>query len=177
MSISKPWVSHPCFFLVFFSLLAVPAISQEVTQSTQRSNESTTEGTVASATRQTFVVRTADNQFYLFVFNRYTSKPPTIAVGSRVRVVSVPGAETGSRLATRVTTLEPASKEEHADTGEAAPIPPAVRELESNIKREARRWRLGVRAGAAFASRPRGHRATVARVARWLTQGKSRGSG
>lgn len=150
MSISKSWVSHPCFFLVFFSLLAVPAISQEVTPSTQGPNESTTEGTVASSTRQTFVVRTADNQFYLFVFNRYTSKPQLIAVGSRVRVVSVPGAETGSRLATRVTILEPASKEEHADTGEAAPIPPAVRELESNIKREARRWRLGVRAGAAF---------------------------
>jgi hypothetical protein len=150
MSISKSWVFCPCFFLLFLSLLSASAISQETTPSTQRPNESTTEGTVASSTRQTFVVRTADNQFYLFVFNRYTSKPQLIAVGSRVRVESVPGAETGSRLATRVTTLEPASKEEHADTGEAAPIPPAVRDLESNIKREARRWRLGVRAGAAL---------------------------
>src|SRR5439155_26612537 len=33
---------------------------------------------------------------------------------------------------------------------EAAPIPPAVRDVESDIKREARRWRLGVRVGAAF---------------------------
>jgi len=151
MSIRKSWVTYPCVSLVFFSLfLAVSAISQEVTPSTQRPNESTTEGTVASSTRQTFVVRTADNQFYLFVFNRYTNKPQSIAVGSRVRVESLPGAETGSRLATRVTILEAASKEQHADTGEAAPIPPAVRDLESDIKREARRWRLGVRGGAAF---------------------------
>lgn len=150
MSISKSWVNYPCFFLVFFSLLAVSAISQEGAPSTQRPTESTAQGTVVSSTRQTFVVRTPDNQFYLFVFNRYTNKPQSIAVGSRVRVESVPGAEAGSRLATRVTTLEPASKEEQADSGEAAPIPPAVRDLESNIKREARRWRLGVRAGAAL---------------------------
>jgi len=33
---------------------------------------------------------------------------------------------------------------------QAAPPPEKVRDVESDIKREARRWRLGVRAGAAF---------------------------
>jgi hypothetical protein len=36
------------------------------------------------------------------------------------------------------------------DGTEAAPIPESVRNVESDIRREARRWRLGVRAGAAF---------------------------
>jgi hypothetical protein len=33
---------------------------------------------------------------------------------------------------------------------QAAPVPPKVHEVESDIRREARRWRLGVRAGAGF---------------------------
>jgi opacity protein-like surface antigen len=133
------------------SLLPVAAVSQENTTSPQAQNESTIEGTVASATRQTFVVRTSDNQFYLFTFNRYTNKPQTISVGSRVRVESRPGAETGSRLAVQVSTLEAAPKDQQRATGtDAAPVPESVRDVESQIKSEARRWRLGVRAGAAF---------------------------
>jgi opacity protein-like surface antigen len=133
------------------SLLPVAAVSQENTTSPQAQNESTIEGTVASATRQTFVVRTSDNQFYLFTFNRYTNKPQAISVGSRVRVESRPGAETGSRLAVQVTTLEAAPKDQERTAGtDAAPVPESVRDVESQIKSEARRWRLGVRAGAAF---------------------------
>ena len=33
---------------------------------------------------------------------------------------------------------------------QAAPVPPKIREMESDIKRESRRWRAGVRAGTAF---------------------------
>jgi hypothetical protein len=137
--------------LIFFSLLSVPSVSQENTQSAQAQNEGTIEGTVASTTRQTFVVRTSDNQFYLFTFNRYTDKPQSLPLGTRIRVESRPGMETDSRLATRVTTLEAAPKDQRRTTGaDAAPIPESVRNVESNIKSEARRWRLGVRAGAAF---------------------------
>src|SRR5437764_13924893 len=92
------------FALVLVFLLPVAGVSQENTNSSQAQNESTIEGTVASVTRQTFVVRTSDNQFYLFTFNRYTAKPQSISVGTRVRVESRPGAETGTRLASRVTT-------------------------------------------------------------------------
>jgi hypothetical protein len=151
MSIRKFALSSGCFLLVAFSLLSTLAVSQENTTSAQPQSQSTIEGTVASATRQTFVVRTEDNQFYLFTFNRYTDKPQSIAVGSRVRVESRPGRETGTRLATRVSTLEAApSTPQRAAGTEAAPIPESVRNVESDIRREARRWRLGVRAGAAF---------------------------
>ena len=104
MSSKKSLISYCCFFLLACTLLPLSSLSQETAGSTQ----STIEGTVASVTRQTFVVRTEDNQFYLFTFNRYTAKPQSIAVGARVRVESRPGAETGTRLATRVTTLEAA---------------------------------------------------------------------
>jgi hypothetical protein len=151
MFVNKSVLSYLCFVLAGFSLLSIPAVSQENTTSTQAQNESTIEGTVASSTRQSFVVRTPENQFYLFTFNRYTDKPLSLPVGTRVRVDSRPGGETGSRLATRVTPLEAAPKDQQRTSGtDAAPIPESVRNVESNIKSEARRWRLGVRAGAAF---------------------------
>jgi len=151
MSIKKSLLlSYGFSLLLAFSFLSSAAVSQENTTSAQAQNESTIEGTVASVTRQTFVVRTADNQFYLFTFNRYTDRPQSIPVGTRVRVESRPGAETGTRLATRVTTLEAASTQQRAVGTECAPIPESVRNVESDIRREARRWRLGVRAGAAF---------------------------
>jgi hypothetical protein len=154
MSINKSVMSYGCFLLIAlisFSVLSSLAVSQENTTSAQAQNESTIEGTVASSTRQTFVVRTPDNQFYLFTFNRYTDKPESLPVGTRIRVESRPGGDTGTRLATRVTTLEAAPKDQQRASGsEAAPIPKSVRNVEGDIKREARRWRLGVRAGAAF---------------------------
>jgi len=49
----------------------------------------------------------------------YTDKPQSISVGTRVRADSRPGAETGTRLATRVTTLEAASTQKGAAGTEA----------------------------------------------------------
>jgi hypothetical protein len=45
----------------------------------------------------------------------------------------------------------PSAQDRSGDKGaQAAPPPEKVRNVESEIKRESRRWRLGVRAGAAF---------------------------
>ena len=104
MPTKKSVMSYGCFLLI--ALISVPvlssaAVAQENTTSSQTLNESTIEGTVASSTRQTFVVRTSDNQFYLFTFNRYTDKPKILPVGTRIRVDSRPGADTGTRLATK----------------------------------------------------------------------------
>jgi hypothetical protein len=151
MSIKKSLPSCGCLLLFVFSLLPLAATAQENTTSSQCQNESTIEGTVVSSSRQTFVLRGPDNQFCLFTFNRYTDKPQPIPVGARVRVESRAGAEAGARLATRVTTLEAAPKDQQRAAGtDAAPIPESVRNVESEIKSEARRWRLGVRAGAAL---------------------------
>ena len=128
---------YPVYLFIAFSVLSISALSQENTTSTQVQNESTIEGTVASSARQTFVVRTPDNQFYLFTFNRYTNKPQSLAVGTRVRVESRPGADTGSRLATRVAVLEAApNDQQHTSGTDAAPIPESVRNVESEIRSE-----------------------------------------
>jgi hypothetical protein len=70
--------------LLVFSVLSSAAFSQENLTSAQTQNESTIEGTAASVSRQTFVVRTEDKQFYLFTFNCYTDKPQSILVGTTV---------------------------------------------------------------------------------------------
>ena len=131
--------------LVACALLPVSAMSQETTTSSQGQNENTVEGTVVSSTRDTLVVKTDDNQFQLFTFDRDTVKPRSLPAGTRVRVVSTAGEEAGVRLASTITTLEAAPSAKGA--AQAQPIPPAVRDLERDIKRQARRWRLGVRAG------------------------------
>ncbi len=132
--------------LIACALLPLSAMSQETTTSSQGQNESTVEGTVVSSTRDTLVVKTDDNQFQLFTFDRDTVKPRSLPAGTRVRVVSTAGEEAGVRLASTITTLEAAPSAKGA--AQAQPIPPAVRDLERDIKRQARRWRLGVRAGA-----------------------------
>ena len=131
--------------LVACALLPLSAMSQETTTSSQGQNENTVEGTVVSSTRDTLVVKTDDNQFQLFTFDRDTVKPRSLPAGTRVRVVSTAGEEAGVRLASTITMLEAAPSAK--GTAQAQPIPPAVRDLERDIKRQARRWRLGVRAG------------------------------
>jgi hypothetical protein len=132
------------------SLFSVPAYSQQPSTDRQ-DDQKTIEGTVISTSRETLVVKTDDNEYQLFVFDRDTTKPGTIATGTRVRVISSAGEEEGTRLANTITVLAPASdtKAEKTPT-QGTPPPKSVRDLEQTIKSDARRWRLGVRAGAAL---------------------------
>ncbi len=141
-----------CALLIACALSPL-AVSQETASSSQQQteNESTVEGTVVSSSRRTLVVRTEDNQYRLFVFDRNTSKPSVIPAGASVRVVSTPGEEPDTRLASNVTVLEAAPRAQGKTvTPSAAPVPPQVRDVEREIRHEARRWRLGVHAGAAL---------------------------
>jgi hypothetical protein len=136
--------------LLALLLCSVTAFSQQQS-SNQQPDQTTAEGTVVSTSRDTLVVRTDDNAFQLFVFDRDTTKPRAITAGTRVRVVSSPGEEEATRLASVVTVLSPASDTKSGTVAtQAAPPPKAVRDLEENIKNDARRWKLGVRAGAAL---------------------------
>lgn len=139
--------------LIACALLTGAAYSQNGSPNTQQQNVSSTtiEGTVVSSSRQTLVVKTDDNDYYLFVFDSGTNKPARIIVGNHVRVVSTPGEESGTRLASAVTAVDsaPVAKTGTIETQAAAP-PAEVRNVEQNIKSEARRWHLGVRAGAAL---------------------------
>ena len=144
-------ILNACSALLACALLSSSALCQEAPSSPQSQSENAIEGTVVSSSHQTLVVRTDENNFQLFVFDRYTTKPKTITTGTRVRVTSTRGDEEGTRLASTVTVLESAPEAKSVTPqSQAKPLPPEVRDLEQNIKAEARRWHLGVRAGAAL---------------------------
>jgi hypothetical protein len=140
-------------FASIFGMFAPSAMSQQ-SSSSQDEGERTDSGRVVSSTRNVVVIRTDDNRYHLFVFDRDTSRPGTIAIGSSVRVVSVPGGEPDARLARSITVSAPppASGGAPGTQPQATTdvIPPTVRRLERDIERGARRYGVGVRAGAAL---------------------------
>lgn len=138
-----------CTLLFVCALLSFPVYSQQDNSSTQAQGATTVEGTVAASSQVTFVVKSDDNQFHLFTFDRNTNKPRTVPVGARVRVESNQGEQAGARYATDVTVLEPAQNAgtSRSSPRNAAPLPPSVTNVENQIRHEARRWRLGARAG------------------------------
>jgi len=141
-----------CSFLLFCALLLQPAHSQ---QNNSESRDGTPlEGTVVASSRATFVIRSDDNHFFVFTFDRNTNRPRLLALGTRVRVTSDQGDQPGARHATDVKVLEEAQSgpgqgaiTPNASAREAAPVPPEVRSVEHDIQRDARRWRVGARAG------------------------------
>lgn len=138
-----------CLMFIFCALVSWPAFSQQSDASNQAQDEATVEGTVISSSRLTLVVRSDDDQFHLFTWDRNTTKPRSVPAGARVRVGSDQGEQAGARHATKVTVLEQAQGTGTATSSsrDAAPVPPPVQNVENQIKRDARRWRLGARAG------------------------------
>ena len=127
--------------------------SSQASNPSESSNNGLIEGTVVSVSRATLVVRTGDNQFQLFTYGPGVVPPSSLVPGVRVRVTAGPLDENGTRVASNVAVLTGAESGANSsiDKGaQAAPVPEKVQEVESDIKRESRRWRLGVRAGAAF---------------------------
>jgi hypothetical protein len=149
MSLRNVFTLRVCSLFIACALLSWPAYSQQDNSSSQSQDQGTVEGTVVSSSRTTFVVKSDDNQFHLYTWDRNTSRPRTLPVGARVRVSSDQGEHEGARQATNVTVL---SRAEGAGTPssssrDAAPVPPPVRHVERQIQQDARRWRLGARAG------------------------------
>jgi hypothetical protein len=149
MFLGNLFMRRLCPLLIACALLSWTAYSQQNDSSSQAQDETTVDGTVVASSHITFVVRSDDNQFHLFTFDRNTNRPGSLAVGTRVRVVSDQGGQAGARHATDVTVEAQAQGAGTANSSarNAAPIPPAVRNAENQIQHEARRWRLGVRAG------------------------------
>ena len=140
------------FFLLSTTFLSTVAYGQQDQSASDNKNSSqSVEGSVVSSSRQTLVVRTDDNQYQLFTYAPNANHPNTLAAGTRVRVTAEPPDEDGTRDATSVTVVEGGSAATATDKGaQAAPVPQKIRGMESDIRRESRRWRLGVRGGAAF---------------------------
>jgi hypothetical protein len=144
-----------CCFLVLSGVVTLPASAEEDT--TPNSGNETIEGAVVSSSRDTLVVRGDDDRFHLYTYERGAPRPKTLAEGVRIRVTAGVPDENGTRAASNIVVLNPSSAAQAgatagpADKGaQAAPVPPEVRNVESEIRREARRWRLGARAGMAF---------------------------
>jgi hypothetical protein len=142
------------------TLVASPAYSQQNDSSSQQDNsfsqsrnsqrdQNTVEGTVVASSRTSFVVRSDDGKFHLFTFDQDTNRPRKLAVGSQVRVNSDEGDQSGARHATDVTVTTQAQGTDGSGSGvrDATPIPASVRNVESQIQHEARRWRMGARVG------------------------------
>ena len=128
-------------------------VAKQRASSTQNASDSAIEGTVVSTSQQTLVVRFDDNQFQLFTYDRPSVRPISLAQGMRVRVTAGPADENGVRAASNVEILGAAQSDAgpSVDKGaQAKPMPGKVQDIERDIKREARHWRLGVFAGAAF---------------------------
>jgi hypothetical protein len=137
--------------LVFMGCLELKVNSQSTSSSSDAARESTVEGTVVSLSRETLVVRTDENQFQLFTYAPGAARAKSLAPGARIRVTAGPADESGTRAASNVSVLSAASGAATPDKGaQAVPVPPKVRNVEGEIRRESRRWRLGVEAGAAF---------------------------
>jgi len=138
-------------YLLLPILIITTSFCQEPKTTSQEATNDVLEGTVTSWSRDTMVVKTSDDQFRLFVFDQDTRKPRALSPGTRVRVSSTPTDESGVRLATSVTRLEPAPAAQAGNPAPKEASPPAsVSKLEREIERNVRRWRVGVRAGAAL---------------------------
>lgn len=139
----RPFVNSLAAYLLFIMIVVPVGICQD------QADDGSLEGTVTSISRNTMVLRTSEGKYQLFVFDQNTNRPRALTAGTRVRVSSSATDEAGVRLATRVTALEPSTS---SSTGgpapETAPPPQEVRDLEREISRQVRRWRLGVRVGA-----------------------------
>ena len=137
------------------AFIAVPSQAQQNNSAQSSGDNSPVEGTVASTSRDTLVVRSDDGDFHLFTYGP-GARSRGLAKGARVRVTAGAPDENGTRTASNVAVLSAASGSQGgtgttADKGaQTAPVPDKVRDIESQIRRESRRWRMGVRAGAAF---------------------------
>ncbi len=107
-------------------------------------------GDLYSLTKNTMVVKAEDGLFRLYSFDRYTTKPETIQIGSQVRVSSYPSDDPNIRIAYVVSVLRVGPAPAGATPAEPAVVPPEIRELENSIQHAARSFHLGVRGGFAL---------------------------
>jgi len=103
-------------------------------------------GTVVRSTRTSITVRTPDNQFIVFSFERGMKKPAMIPVGSQVRVISDTTDQQGVRRASEIT-VTPGGTAGTPTAENGTTVPPEVGTAERDIARAARHYQIGISAG------------------------------
>ena len=108
--------------------------------------QTTTTGTVVSYSNNSLIVKAENGNYTVFVFDRHTVKPESLAAGSGVRVVSTQTEDHDIRLAVLVTSTQlstPASAQPEV-------VPASVRNVEHAIERSARKFHFGIQGGLAL---------------------------
>jgi hypothetical protein len=104
--------------------------------------ERTVTGVVVSASDAVLILRGEEGRYSVVALDRDTARPGPIRPGSRVRVVGRDSDEfDGIPVAVSVTIVAAPPDGEQVQVGD--PVPPAVRRLERQIERQARRYRIG----------------------------------
>lgn len=137
-------ISAICVLLASFLFVSLPVLAQNSSQTTMT-------GTVVQYSKSTLVVKGEGDQYRLFVFDRNTAKPATVATGARVRVISTQTEDPEVRLAVLVAAEPPASAP-GAPAAAAQPdvVPASIRSAERAIERETRKFHFGVQGGMAL---------------------------
>ena len=172
---TRYWPTGKCqpsaqFIAYLLFLILVPMAGLAQSNAAQDDDETTITGTVTSSSPNTLVLRSENGRYQLFVFDRRSSRPRSIAPRSRVRITSVPSGESGVRVARNIVVLEaPAAgttatgttpagttgrtgtgSRDQIITGSEEVLPDAISDLERSIRREVRRFQIGARTGLAL---------------------------
>lgn len=136
-----------CLLILGVVLNGTPAFSQQrpsAVPPTLTENASVVvSGSVVSTTGTTMIIRMSDGQHIVVVHDRNAPGTKDVAIGSQVRISARRDAE-GILVAQSVNSdREPTG----AGSPMSEPVPDEVRRLESDIARQAQRFRLGLRAG------------------------------
>lgn len=120
-------------------------------QATGQSDERRTVGTVSSVGRGSIVVRTDQGRYVVYTIGPGTARARQIAPGDRVTVVTLANDSDDAPTALSVA-VTPRAQGLASTPANAEPdnVPQQVRTLESQIERQARKYRAGLQAGAAL---------------------------
>jgi hypothetical protein len=138
---------------VFISLATNSLVADAQGVQAPQEKVSALQGTVVSTSRSTLVLKTGDGLYQVFVLDRDTLRPQVIPPQAQVVVAFAPtGDPAVPSTAEAVTITAMPQPKVAALTGEVPeqqpppePVPASVRKLESDIKRQTSRWRLGIR--------------------------------
>jgi len=140
--------------MIFFA--SYPVMADAQSSQTPAITLSSVQGTVVSASSTTVVVKTGENQYQVFVVDKNTARPQAVPLHAQVTVRFVPVSDDQTAIADSVIVTAPPTPQVAALTGEAPPppvedqIPGSVRSLENSIKRQTKKYRLGVRGATAL---------------------------
>jgi hypothetical protein len=140
--------------MIFFA--SYPVMADAQSSQTPAITLSSVQGTVVSASSSTLVVKSGENQYQVLMLDRNTARPQAIPLQAQVTVKFVPVSGDATAIADSVTITAPPPPKVAALTGEAPPpaeeeqLPGSVRALENSIKRQTKKYRLGIRGATAL---------------------------